>query len=347
MRHSAYWASVNRIAEPIATMPVDRYMFRNGEAVKQSGTSVVEDPGLLDRTSTYRQILVSWLTEGNVFAEPTEFTSDMRVRRFTVLDPALMRCKLASGGIGSPEWYYNGVHLPNVIHWPAYTVPGSPVGLSPLQMAARSLGLGLSAEEFGLRWFVDGTHPSALLRTDRPLTPDEAQTAKERWKGSIANTREPVVLGGGWQYDPISVPANESQFLETVQANVGDVARFFGLKPHHIGGKSLDTMTYSNVEQEQLDILAYPILPWVLRLEAFLSALTPRVGEYVKLNTAVMVKADLRTRYEVHRLALTSGMNSVDERRALEDEAPLPNGQGEQFVWPPNSTSPAPAGATP
>ena len=349
MRHSAYWAAVNRIVDPISTMPVDRYDSPGGVARKLTGTTIIEDPATLtDPMSWARQVLVSWLTEGNVFALPESYDNLMRPRYLRILEPSLMRAKV-SRDTGALEWYCNGQPVPDVIHRSAYTVPGVPIGLSPLQYAARTLGLGLSAEEFGLRWFVDGTHPSALLRTDNVLDAEKAQIVKERWKASVANTREPVVLGGGWTYDAICVPANESQFLETVQANVADVARFFGLKPHHIGGKSMDSMTYSNVEQEHLDLLAYPILPWVLRYEAFLTSLTPR-PQYVKLNTGVMVKADLRTRYEVHRMALTSGMDNVDERRALEDQAPLPNGEGQHYLWPPNATNPTdptPTGANP
>lgn len=347
MRHSAYWASVNRIAEPISTMPIHRYRDVDGVAKQQSGTTVIEDPGtVMHRSGWIRQVLVSWLTEGNVFALPTEYTPDMRARRTVILDPKDMRCKLSPDGLGALRWYWKGQEVPNVIHWPAYTVPGMPIGLSPLAMAARSVGLGLSAEEFGYRWFLDGTHPSALLRTERVLTPEESAIAKERWVAAVANSRQPVVLGGGWTYDPISTPANESQFLETIQANVGDVARFFGLKPQHIGGKALDGMTYSNVEQEQLDVLAYPVLPWVLHLEDFLTYLTPR-PQYVKVNPDVHVKADLETRYKVHKMALESGMNNPDERRALEDEPPIPDGSGKKFNWPPKPAQPAPMGGNP
>jgi hypothetical protein len=46
----------------------------------------------------------------------------------------------------------------------------------------------------------------------------------------------------------------------------------------------------------------------------------------------------LKDRYEAHALALRSGLSNQDERRALEDLAPLPNGEGQKFNWPPFAT---------
>lgn len=343
MRLGAYWAAVNRIAEPIATMPRHRYTDKSGSPERIEGQSVIENPGVdVDPISWGRQIVESWLNHGNAFGLPASYDQQMRPRRIFIPDPADMTCLARGGNVGALDWYYKGTLVPDAIHWPAHVSAGSPIGLSPVQHAARAIGLGLSAEEFGLRWFVDGAVPSAILTSDHTLTPDQAAGLKGAWMKAVKGRREPAVLTQGTKYEAISVPANESQFLETVDANVADIARFFGLRAEDIGGATAGSMTYSNVEQRALDFLTYPIYPWVVRFEQVLTSLTPR-PQYVKLNVDALVRVDLQTRYTVHDLAIRSGMSNVDERRDLEDQAPLPDGAGQQTLWPPYATNLQPA----
>lgn len=344
MRHGAVWASVNYIADTISTLPLHRFTTGvDGSAVKQSGVTIIEDPSAeSDPITVSRDLMVSWLTEGNLFALPTSFDNVMRPRKIKVLDPGKMRMRRPNGPDGSFVWQYEGTDVPEVIHRPAYTMPGCPIGLSPLQAAARAVGLGLSAEEFGLRWFVDGAVPSALLTSEKELTQEQATTAKARWVAAVSGRREPAVMGGDWKYESVSVPANESQFLETTQANVADVTRYFGLRAEDIGGSSGDSMTYANVEQRGLDRLTYPINPWVIRLEAFWNAITPR-PQYVKYNLDALIRVDLLSRYQAHDLAIRAGWKSPNEARDHENLAPIPNGEGDVYLWPPYSTAPAPA----
>ena len=53
--------------------------------------------------------------------------------------------------------------------------------------------------------------------------------------------------------------------------------------------------------------------------------------EYVKFNVDSLIRADTKTRYEVHQIARTIGLNNVDEIRAIEDMDPLPDGQGQDY----------------
>ena len=47
------------------------------------------------------------------------------------------------------------------------------------------------------------------------VVPRQAETVKSRWKSLFQGTREPAVLGKGWDWKPIQITPNESQFLET------------------------------------------------------------------------------------------------------------------------------------
>jgi HK97 family phage portal protein len=345
MRHGAVWACVNYIADLVACLPVDVYRSGPDGSSVDVASSLAFNPGGpngVDRLTWNRQALVSGLVFGNLFIDPISFDSNVRPTGWQVLDPCAMKAKPREGASWPYDWFHNGEPMPNVKHFGFYTMPGQTIGMSPLEHAARAIGLGLSAEEFGLRWFVDGAHPSALLSTSDELGDGDIPKVKERFMAAVGGTREPLVMGGAWKYEPMSVPANESQFLETTQANVADVARYFGLKAEDIGGSSGDSMTYANIEQRGLDRLTYPINQWIIRLETVLNAITPR-PQFVKLNPDALVRVDLKSRYEAHDIAIRSGMATVNERRALEDLPPLPS--GDEHLWPPYST--APQGAMP
>jgi HK97 family phage portal protein len=147
------------------------------------------------------------------------------------------------------------------------------------------------------------------------------------------DNREPLVLGGGFTLDSIQVSPDESQFLETIKATADDIAGFFFRRPPGEGGQ----VTYANVEARSLDLLTYTLNGWLVRLERALSRLLPR-GRFVKFNADALLRVALKDRYEAHALALRSGLSNQDERRALEDLAPLPNGEGQKFNWPPFAT---------
>jgi phage portal protein BeeE len=97
-------------------------------------------------------------------------------------------------------------------------------------------------------------------------------------------------------------------------------------------------VTYANVEARSLDMLTYSVAPWLVRIERSITRLRPR-PRYVKFNPDALVRVDLATRYKAHDMAIRGGWASRDERRELEDLPPIPDGSGQEFLWPPYATS--------
>src|SRR4029450_1264093 len=98
----------------------------------------------------------------------------------------------------------------------------------------------------------------------------------ERWAATYGRPwshRNIAVLGGDAKFQAITIPPEESQFLETTRANVATIARYFGVQPELIGGESGGSLTYANVEQRALDFLQFCLRPWIVRTELALSAL--------------------------------------------------------------------------
>ena len=338
LRLGAVWSCIDLICR-LAALPVSQYRkTTDGAPLEVQASPLLTAPsGAVSPIGWRRQIYMSWLTRGNVFPMATSRDRLLYPTSAEILDPARMSARRPRVG-GPVEWMVDGQPAgPDLLHWPAFTVPGTPIGLSPLEYASRMIGLGLSAGQFGSQWFEDGAHPSSILSTDTAVTAEQAATIKARFLAAIRG-REPAVLGMGLKYESIQIAPNESQFLETIKANKADIAGFFLVPPEMIGGESGNSMTYANIEQRSLGYLTWNAGWWVTLLEEFLTAQVPR-GQYVKINTGALVKVDLKTQAEVEQIRINGGWGKPDEAREHEDREPLPNGAGQVTLWPPQGAS--------
>lgn len=342
LRHSAVWACSTFIADMIATWPWHAY--RRSQGVRRQITApIVDTPSDVVTPIVWRtQALMSVLLRGNAFGVVTAWTGLTPTRIELVSPDDVTWRKLPDG---REEWKLRGQPVEQwplgpLWHMPGYVLAGQRLGLSVIAYAAAAISLGHSAEAFGRDWFDDGAHPSGLLKFDGELSEAEATTAKERWMAKVHGSREPVTLGSRWSYEPIQILAEDSQFLETIQANDATVARFFRVPPEIIGSSSgTHSVTYANVEQRHLSVLQVTLGPWTRRLEEALSALLPR-QQYARANVDAFLRTDARTSSEVMDRELRNGLLQLNEGRALKERPPLPG--GDTHVWPP-LPSPQPA----
>ncbi|MFD4662463.1 phage portal protein [Streptomyces halstedii] len=232
-----------------------------------------------------------------------------------------------------PVFYWQGQIVPaeKIVHIPWVALPGRVVGLSPVQVFARTIGVGLSATEYGLSWFDNGgTPPATMKNSGKTINPDEAEEISDRLAARV-RARKPLVYGSDWDFTALQVNPEESQFIETMRLNASQIAAIYGVPPEMVGGDSGGSMTYANVEQNAINFVGFTLRPWLARLEAKLSALMPG-REFVKFNVDALIRVDLMTRYQAHHQALEDGWRNRDEIRALEDLPPLPDGQGQPYL---------------
>jgi HK97 family phage portal protein len=231
-----------------------------------------------------------------------------------------------------PVYYWQGREVPSadMFHVPWFVLPGKVVGLSPVQAFASTIGVGLSTTEYGRRWFDNGGTPPATFKNNaKTLDPGQAEVVSDRLMARIHAGR-PLVYGNDWDFTALKVNPEESQFIETMRMNATQIASIYGVPPTKVGAEAGGSMTYANVEQESIDLVNITLRPWLVRLENRLSVLMPG-REYVKFNVDAMIRTSLLDRYTAHGMALSQGWRNRDEVRGLEDEAPLPDGQGQAY----------------
>jgi HK97 family phage portal protein len=322
MQHSAVWACVNLIAGSISTLPLAAY--RRGER-----DPLPDLPPLLRAPSAgwalpdfLYAVLQSLLIQGNAYGLIVDRAgSGLLPSQVELLDPNRVGVTVPNGAV---EYRVDGreVDPASIWHVKAFTTAGSVTGLSPIGHARQAVGLGLGAERYAAKFFGDSGIPSGVLTSDQDIKPDTARTLRERWENRHQGRRGIAVLGSGARFQPVTIPPEEAQFLETSRANVATVARYFNVQPELIGGESGGSLTYANVEQRALDFLQFCLRPWIVRTELALSALLSSTTS-VKFNAAGLVRTDLLTRYQAHESAIRAGWKLRSEVRELEDLAPV------------------------
>jgi HK97 family phage portal protein len=151
---------------------------------------------------------------------------------------------------------------------------------------------------------------------------------KARLRNALLS-HSPLVFGSDWEFNAITVPPNEAQFVETMRLSATQIANIYGLPPEDVGGTRGGSLTYATVELNQLD-RSLAMRPWLVLLEHKFASLLPE-RQYVRFNADAMVRTDLKTRWEVHQIQLATGVLNRDEVRATEDLPPLPNGEGQDY----------------
>jgi HK97 family phage portal protein len=323
MQHSAVWACVNLIAGAISTLPLAAY--RDGER-----DPLPTLPPILRQPSAGWSLpeflyatLQALLLRGNAYGLIVD-------RAGAGLLPSQIEL-VANDHVsvtvpnGTVVYRVDGQETDpaSVWHVRAFTVPGAVEGLSPLGHARQAVGLGIAAERYAAKFFGESAIPTGILTSDQDIKPQRAEELQDRWRARHQGKRDIAVLGSGARFQPITIPPEEAQFLETTRANVATVARYFGVQPELIGGESGGSLTYANVEQRALDFLTFGLRPWLVRLETALSALLSSTTT-VKFNAAALVRTDLLTRYQAHESAIRAGWKLRSEVRELEDLAPVP-----------------------
>jgi HK97 family phage portal protein len=227
----------------------------------------------------------------------------------------------------------------DVLHIRAFRMPGSALGLSPIQFAAVSINRDRAIQDFSLGYFQDAPHPASVLTSDQSVNSEQARTIKERLLAAVQG-REPLVLGAGLKFTPLSVTPEESQFLATQKYGVAEIARIFGVPPEKIAAEAGNSMTYANIESAGIDFLTYSIQWWLTIIEAALSPLFPG-KKHVRFDPQVLLRTDLKTRFDATAVGIASHQLLPDEARAIGDLPPFTDEQKKQADLVPMTVSPS------
>ena len=241
-----------------------------------------------------------------------------------------------------------------ILHIPGLGFDGY-TGYSVIAMARKSIGLGMALETFGSLYFEQGTHPGVIVSHPSELSPAAHANLKtslvETYSG-LGKSHKLMLLQEGMKLEKLGIPPNDSQFLESRQFQIPEIARWFNLPPHKL--KDLTRSSFSNIESEQTSFVIDSLLPWLVTLEQnynmqllteFDKQLSGRGRYYFKHIVEGLLRGDAASRATYYREMFNIGAMSINEIRDKEDMDPVKG--GDIHLVPMNMTSLENAGKPP
>jgi HK97 family phage portal protein len=359
LRVVAVYACVRVLAETLATLPIHTY--RRLRPVGREKAIEHHLYWLLYSTPNPEMTRVEFLEcmeghvvlWGNAYAEIVYNGAGLPAQLW-ILRPDRTRALRDEAG----NLVYDTV-LPNgqTVRLPAYRVlhikglsPDGYTGYSPIALAREAVGLALATEEFGARWFGNGSRPSGVLTKETPWKDKAAiQRVRESWQashGGLETSHRVAILEEGLKWQQIGIPPEDAQFLETRKFQRSEIASLFRVPPHMIG--DLEKATFSNIEHQSLSFVVHTMRPWLVRWEQGLdrALLTEKERReyYVRFSVDGLLRGDAKSRAEANAIKRQNGVINADEWREQEDMNPIEDGSGKFYLVNGNMVKP---GATP
>lgn len=355
LRHSAVWACLRLRNDLVSMMPID--VFRKVNVGGKTVQVELPKPPVLVTTGGERVRVKEWMystgwdldESGNTFGIITERDKANKVARVDLQPTESVVVRMRKGVL---TYQIDGtVYQPNEIwHEKQFTQSGMPVGLSPIAHAAMSINGYLSAQAFAAEWFSNSAVPAGSLKnTEKVIKSTEAQAIKERFKASIS-AGDLFVHGKDWDYSMLAAKASETQFIEERHFGLTDACRYFGVPGDMVdaaptGGRP--TLVYANITQRNLQLLITNLQPAIDRREEAISWGMLPDQWYAKLNTAALLRMDLKSRYESYGVGIDKRFIAPSEARDYENLPPFTPEQIAEFEALKPASTPVPSTGEP
>ena len=350
MRVSAVYACVRVIADAISSIPLKVYF--SGKSGKEAATGhplyqlLHDAPNNFQTSAEWRDQAASALClRGNAYSVVRRDGAGRVVATIPVHPDKVRiyqdRSTLAVVyDVTWPDGRVERVSSQDLLHLRGLSSDGV-VGLTPIALAREAIGLALTAEEHGARFFSNGARPGIVIKTPVATKPDQIEKLRAEWDkmhGGAFNAWRPALLYGGMEVQPLTMNATDAQFLETRKFQVTEIARIFRVPPHMIA--DLERATFSNIEHQAMEFVTTCIRPWVVRIEQRMNQvlLTPseRRTYNIEFSLEGLLRGDLKSRFEAYPIARNGGWMSPNDIRQIENMNRIEG--GDEYMRPMNMT---------
>lgn len=346
---SGFWAGVRAITDPISYL--SWHVFeRQGDGKRKREDLWIDwmlnsqpNPELSARV--FREtILAHALTWGNGYAE-IERSGSGQPMALWLLPPDRTCVERDAAGNLFYVVYPSGeppVPIParDIFHVKGLGFDGI-IGYSVVRLAAQSLGLSMALEQNAAAFFGNSSRPAGVLEMPGQLTEPARDQTRREWEkvhqGSARSYRI-AVLDQGMKFNPITMPNNEAQMLESRKLSVTEMARWLKVPPHKLA--DLEFATFSNIEEQNIAFVIESLMYWIngfeeeADLKLFGNASQGRL--FTKMNIKALLRGNTAAQQAFITAMLDRGVFDINESREYLDMDPLPGKAGKKRFVPMN-----------
>ena len=348
MQQTAVFNCVRVLAESVGMLPcrLHKRVGRNLEPAPEHRLSEllsIAPNDYMTAQEFWELLVVCLCLRGNFFAYKVVALGN--VIELLPLDPSIVTPKLKD------DWtveyrvdFSTGTRYltqDEIWHVRLFTMDGL-TGLNPIAYARQCLGLGIAMETHAAKLFTNGAVTSGVLSTEQALSDEAFGRLKTQFQGEhmgVANAYKPMILEMGLNWKPISLNAQDTQFIESRKLTESQICGLFRVPPHLVA--NLEKMTLSNVENMGMSFVNYALVPLLTRIEnriqVGLLKKSERVSYFAKFNAGALMRGDLAGRYNSYGKGIQWGILSPNDCRELEDRNPREG--GDIYLTPMNMTT--------
>ena len=244
-----YFAGVRLIAETAGQLPLVEYQRLNPRGKRRATDRRLyyllhDEPNPEMSAVSFKEALqgqcVTW---GNAFAE-IDWDMDTGAPR-SIWPLQSSRMKVGRDPVSKELLYVYSLPDGKVVNLPAYRVWHMPgygydglIGYDTIHLFREAIGLALGLEEFGARFFGNGTNTGGFLQHPNKLSKEAFDRLKnsmaEQYEG-LSNAHRLMILEDGMTYSKIGIPPDNAQFLESRKFQKNEIATILHIPPHMIG----------------------------------------------------------------------------------------------------------------
>lgn len=229
---------------------------------------------------------------------------------------------------GLLQFRFDGQQVPAEDVWCVTGIP-SRTGLFGVALSERMrhpISVQIAARQYVAQFFRDGAHPTAIIESEVDPGIQGAKDLKSRLMGIVRGNREPLFVPKGTRLSPYQSTPDQSKVVEILRESANDIATFLLMPHERVGGSTGDSMTYSNVEQQQIQMLVNSVRFWMSKLERALSRAVAPQAIYAKFDENDFIRTDLKSKVDAIVAATGGPFLTPDEGRAMDDRPPIAGG---------------------
>ena len=215
----------------------------------------------------------------------------------------------------------------DILHIPGMGYDGL-VGLSPLQVAAQTYGTTLAADKLAAKFYSSGSQLSGVINVKAPLASQtQADEIKRRWQNvnaGVGHAGTVAVLDAETTFQPLTIPPDSLQFLESREWQAGEIAKMYGIPPHLIGDTEKSTSWGAGLEIQNQAFVSYTVGGWTSRIEQRVTReIVNTRGQYSAFDLTELMKGSMSERFQAYALGIQWGWLTRNEARINEDRIPI------------------------
>lgn len=330
---AAIWASIERRAMTIASLPFFAYETRNGQKTLARESRLYsllhESPNSrMTPLEFWRAMMLNHDLRGNAYARIDRASDGEALALWpmpadqvqpNVLDDGAMVYQYSIGSDVAVLAQENVLHLKNL--------GNGTVGLAKLEFMRSTTDEQAKAQAQAAKIFGSAGKPTGILMVDSVLNKQQREAIQTSFAGMASgNTSRLYVLEANMKYQQLSLSPEDQELLATRQYGVEEICRWIDVPPvliHHANVTTWGSGIYQIVDGWH----KLSIRPMCVNIEQAVRkrVMTPRqrATMSVEFSMDALLRGSLSDRMEIYAKAVQNGLKTRNECRQLENDPPM------------------------